>query len=169
MQTTTQKNSIVRENRETGNTQPTHKNIWPEKASYDNENAKHTPTPQSNTEAAELGYTVRNSYDPKQTDPGKEQITNDEDDMEDLDDDFHTDQDLQHDEIDEEDLEEENDELDNPSNVLEDDFDETENLEDLDQDDEDEDEMEDDEMEEDEMEDDDAIEEKIPDNDPRKF
>ncbi|MEO6174300.1 MAG: hypothetical protein ABIP27_04020 [Flavobacterium circumlabens] len=104
-----------------------------------------------------------NGYDPNKAIPDQEQITNDEgdyDEIDDLDDDFHSPRDLEHDD-DQEDL---NDEFDNPKDV-DDDFTETDkDLEDIDEDD---DELEDD-LEEDEIEEEDSGD-TYPDNDPRKF
>ncbi|MEO8238133.1 MAG: hypothetical protein ABI576_08485 [Flavobacterium sp.] len=135
---------------------------------------------QSNEEIATQGYTVRNGYDPNGPNPDQEKITNDEDDLDDLDDDFHTEKDLEHDDYIEEDLDDDgedlnitNDEFDNPS----DDFNETEDVledidEDDDEDDDDDDYKEDDvqeEDEEDDFEEDDIQEEDYPANDPRRF
>lgn len=128
----------------------------------------------SNAAAAERGYTVRDSNNLNRPNPDQEAYVSD-DDLDDLDDDFHTDRDLEdnNDAIYEVDLEDEeldangndltevNDELDNPS----DDFNETEDvLEDIDDDDE-EDEEENDYVEDDVQEEDDEY----PENDPRRF
>ena len=159
MQTTEQKNSIFKGTRDPKNSNTAAKNslINEELGNID----KMKQQPQSNKEAAELGYTVRNGYDPNKPNPDQDLASSDDDDL----DDFHTDKDLEHDEIDEDDFEEENDELDNPRDILEDDFNEIEDLEDLDQD---EDEDEDDDSEEENVTEED-FEENYPANDPRKF
>ncbi|WP_417941690.1 hypothetical protein [Flavobacterium sp. RS13.1] len=97
---------------------------------------------QTNKEIAEQGFAVRNGHDPNKPDPD-ERITNDEDDLDDLNDDFHSDRDLEGDDnlddMDEEiDLDGDekvvNDEFDNPSDAFENTFDETEeDLEEIDQ------------------------------------
>ncbi|MFH6995384.1 hypothetical protein [Flavobacterium sp. FlaQc-48] len=150
--------------------------------SYDRSNAvsdeffdldKTKTTEDSNEEIADRGYTVRDGHNPNKPNPDERYL----DDEDDLNDDFHTDRDLEDNEdtiyeveledddaeldIDGNELNEVNDELDNPS----DDFNETEeDLEDLDQDDDEEEEeyIEDDVQEKDDNED-------YPDNDPRKF
>ncbi|PWB21834.1 hypothetical protein [Flavobacterium sp. HTF] len=110
----------------------------------------------------DYGHTVRNGYDPNKAIPNQQQLSNDEDDfdeVDDLDDDFHAPGDLDH----EGDVL--NDDFDNPKDI-DDDFLETEkDLEDIDEDDEEE--IEDD-LEEDEIEEEDPGE-NYPDNDPRKF
>ncbi|MBF4505445.1 hypothetical protein IRZ83_02125 [Flavobacterium sp. JLP] len=126
-----------------------------------------------NSEIAERGYTVRNGTNPDI--PNPDQIS--DDDLDDLDDDFHTQRDLEDnedyiyeveledDELDANgnELNEVNDEFDNPS----DDFNETEDdLEDIDQDDDEEEEEEDDEYMEDDVQEED---EEYQQNDPRKF
>ncbi|MCI9844840.1 hypothetical protein [Flavobacterium pectinovorum] len=137
----------------------TDKNILMNEELYQNSEQK-----QTNKEIAEQGFTVRNGYDPNKPNPDHEKITNDEEDLDDLNDDFHTDRDLDDDdELDKIDIDGNekilNDEFDNPT----DDFDETEeDLEDIDQDEDEEEYKEDDIQEEDE-------EENYPDNDPRKF
>jgi hypothetical protein len=125
----------------------------------------------SNEEIANRGYTIRDGHNPNK--PNPDENTAFEDDLDDLNDDFHSDRDLEDDDdtiyeveledddaeldIDGNELNEVNDELDNPS----DDFNETEDdLEDLDQDDEGY--IEDDVQEEDNI-------ENYPENDPRKF
>lgn len=123
-------------------------------------------------EIAERGYTIRNGYDPNKPNPDQDQIKDDN--LDDLDDDFHSNKDLEdsNDAIYEVGLEDEeldangnelnevNDEFDNPS----DDFNETEeDLEDIDQDDEEEQEYSEDDVQEKEQ------DEVYPDNDPRKF
>lgn len=134
---------------------------------------------------AERGYTVRNGHNPNRPNPDEKDYLSD-DDLDDLNDDFHNDRDLEDNnddiyevELEGDDYEDEVDELDNPSAAGEDDYDfnETEDvLEDLD---EDEDEDEDDYVEEDiEDEDNDYIEddvqednddEEYPENDPRRL
>lgn len=167
MNTTDQKNS-VKTNKAPQNQNTTDKNVYMNEELYDNEEFKDIN--QSNREIAEQGYTVRNGYDPNKPNPDRE-ITNDEDDLGDLNDDFYTDRDLEDDDnLD--DLEEEididgdekivNDEFDNPS----DDFNETEeDLEDIDQDEDEDEENEDN----NEYKEDDIQEEDYPANDPRKF
>ncbi|WP_281632247.1 hypothetical protein [Flavobacterium luteolum] len=141
-----------------------------------------------NREIAERGYTVRNGFNPNRPNPDQEDFA--DDDLDDLNDDFHKDRDLEdnNDDIYEVELEddfEENDEFDNPSDLTEEeyDFNETEDvLEDLDEDDDedDEDEYIEEDIEEDIGEDDDTDyieddvqedkdDERYPENDPRKF
>ncbi|SHL28254.1 hypothetical protein [Flavobacterium chilense] len=102
-------------------------------------------TKDSNEEIANRGYTVRDGHNPNKPNPDEDDLDLDDD----LNDDFHTDRDLEDNndvyevelededaelDIDGNELNEVNDELDNPS----DDFNETEDdLEDLDDDDED--------------------------------
>jgi len=117
----------------------------------------HDELNQTNEEIAERGYTIRNGYDPNNPNPDQERITNDEDDLDDLDDDFHSPKDLEHD--DDEDLQV-NDEFDNPS----DDFNETEDDEDLEDDD-----LEEEEEDFEEVEIEEESEESYEENDPRKF
>jgi len=139
-----------------------------------------------NREIAERGYMVRNGHNPNRPNPD-ENLT--DDDLDDLNDDFHNDRDLEdnNDDIYEVELEEERDELDNPSDAGEDDYDfnETEEvLEDLDEEEDDDDEEEEEEEEEDEYieedidDDNDYIEddvqednddEEYPENDPRRL
>jgi hypothetical protein len=112
-------------------------------------------TQNSRAEDAERGYTVRNGHNPNKPNPDQESAVYD-DDLDDLDDDFHKDRDLEdntdqiyevvledendlddedEDEYIEEDLDEEveNDEFDNPADTFENDFNETEeDLEDID-------------------------------------
>jgi hypothetical protein len=110
----------------------------------------------------DYGHTVSNGYDPNKAIPDKQQLTNEEDDfdeVDDLDDDFHAPGDLDH----EGDVL--HDDFDDPKDIN-DDFLETEDdLEDID--DEDDDDLEDD-LEEDEIEEEDSGE-NYSDNDPRKF
>lgn len=168
METTKQKNSPFQGNRDPRNQQSnsTDKNTLMNEEMYDIDKMKNTS--ETNREIAERGYTVRNGYDPNNPNPDQEKITNDEDDLDDLDDDFHKEEDLEHDEIDEDDLEEENDEFDNPNDLLNDDFNEVEDLDDIDQDNEEE-ELEDDELEEQDEIEEEETEENYPANDPRKF
>lgn len=173
METTDQKNRVFQENINSENPIITDKNDFMNEELYDNDEFKGTYN-ESNREIAEQGFTVRNGHDPNKPNPDEE-ITNDEDDLDDLNDDFHTDRDLEgDDDLDEEpgreiDLDGDeriiNDELDNPS----DDFNETEeDLEDIDQDDEDIEEEEDYEYEEDDIQEEES-EENYSNNDPRKF
>lgn len=151
----------------------------------DIDNVKESDT--NNSEIAERGYTVRNGHNPDIPNPD-ENVSSYDDDLDDLDDDFHTDRDLEdnnddiyvveleNEDLDDEDLvdedldeeeEDEIDELDNPSDAREDeDFNETEDvLEDIDQD---EDQEEDSEYVEDDVQEEND-DENYPDNDPRKF
>jgi hypothetical protein len=140
MDTTDQKNKVFQGNRKSENQKNSDKNEFMNAKLYDIDEFKETYN-QSNREIAEQGFAVRNGHDPNKPNPDEDQITNDEDDLDDLDDDFHTDKDLEGDDnlddLDQEiDLEGDekivNDEFDNPS----DDFNETEeDLEDIDQDD----------------------------------
>lgn len=142
---------------------------------YDIEDTKESDTDAS--EIAERGYTVRNGSNPDGPNPDEEIFTRDSD-LDDLDDDFHTDRDLEDnsDAIYEVELEDENDEFDNPSDLREEeyDFNETEAaLEDIDDEDddfieEDIDEEDDNEYIEDDVQEDNDDEE-YPENDPRKF
>ncbi|CAC9974800.1 MULTISPECIES: hypothetical protein [Flavobacterium] len=123
-------------------------------------------TQNSRSEDAERGYTVRNGHNPNKPNPDERSGVYD-DDLDDLDDDFHKDRDLEdnnddiyevvlededdfdeedEDEYIEEDLDEqeldkvENDEFDNPADTFENNFNETEeDLEDIDDDEEEED------------------------------
>jgi hypothetical protein len=181
MATIDQNNDIFKAKRDSGNQRISDKETLLNNQQNDDFEDIH----QTNEEIALQGYTVRNGYDPNNPNPDQEKITNDEDDLDDLDDDFHTDRDLEHDDYVEEDLDDDgqtinsaNDEFDNPSDATVPDFNETEDvLEDIDDEDEDEDTeyIEDDIQEED---DDDFIEgdiqeedqeEDYPANDPRKF
>ena len=172
MSTIDQNNDIFKAKRDSGN-----QHISDKETLLNNElqNDEFEDIHQSNEEIAKQGYTVRNGYDPNKPNPDQEKITNDEDDLDDLDDDFHTERDLEHDDYIEEDLDDDgedlniaNDEFDNPS----DDFNETEDvLEDIDEDDDDDYEEDDvqEEDEEDDFEEDDIQEEDYPANDPRRF
>ncbi|AWK05510.1 hypothetical protein HYN56_15190 [Flavobacterium crocinum] len=117
-------------------------------------------TQSSNAEDAERGYTVRDGHNPNKPNPDEKINGYDDDDLDDLNDDFHNDRDLEDtdddvyevvleegeefdDEFDdeeeyiEEDLDDEveNDEFDNPADTFENDFNETEDvLEDIDDD-----------------------------------
>nr|WP_315247671.1 hypothetical protein [uncultured Flavobacterium sp.] len=150
----------------------TGKNVLMNEELYQNNEQK-----QTNKEIAEQGFAVRNGHDPNKPNPD-ERITNDEDDLDDLNDDFHADRDLEGDDnlddLDEEiDLDGDerivNDEFDNPSDSFENTFDETEeDLEDIDQDDEEIEEEDDFEYKEDDIQEEEN-EENYPANDPRKF
>lgn len=122
-------------------------------------------TQNNRAEDAERGYTVRNGHNPNKPNPDERSGLYD-DDLDDLDDDFHKDRDLEDDndaiyevvleddnnlddededeyieeDLDEEELDEvENDEFDNPADTFENDFNETEDdLEDIDDEDEEE-------------------------------
>ncbi|CAM3530185.1 hypothetical protein [Flavobacterium chungbukense] len=134
-----------------------------------------------NREIAERGYMVRNGHNPNRPNPDEDNLT--DDDLDDLNDDFHTDRDLEdnNDDIYEVELEEERDELDNPSDAGEDDYDfnETEDvLENLDEDEDEEDDDEDEYIDEEIEDDNDYIEddvqednddEEYPENDPRRL
>ena|SRR6218665_327315 len=147
-------------------------------------------TQSSRAEDAERGYTVRDGYNPNKPNPDQNGLGYEED-LDDLNDDFHTDRDLEdnnddiyeivleeeddfddeeEDEYIEEDLDEEieNDEFDNPADTFENDFNETEeDLEDIDDEEEIEDEDDNDYIEDDVQEDNDN--EEYPENDPRRF
>ena len=140
-------------------------------------------TDDDNSVIAERGYTVRNGYNPNEINPDDRRMEYEQEDIEDLDDDFHSDKDLKHssddryDDAVDADLDPAVDELDNPSDIRErtdGDFKEVDDLEDIDDEDDDdidEDLDEDDdevEFEEDEIEEEDS-EEDYPANDPRKF
>lgn len=152
--------------------QNTDKNVLMNEELYENNEQK-----QTNREIAEQGFTVRNGHDPNKPNPD-ERITNDEDDLDDLNDDFHADRDLEDDDnlddLDEEiDLDGDervvNDEFDNPSDAFENTFNETEeDLEDIDQDEEEIEEEDNYEYREDDIQEEEN-EEDYPANDPRKF
>lgn len=156
MNTTDQKNSMIKGNKDPRNQNPNtnDRNTLMNEELYDIDDMKESDD--SNKEIAERGYTVRNGHNPNK--PNPDQLTDDE---EDLNDDFHDEKDLKHDSDDlyEEELDQNgknvddvNDELDNPSDILEleDDFNETEeDLDDIDQDDDEEEYIEDDVQEED--------------------
>ncbi|MET0943775.1 MAG: hypothetical protein ABWY22_00055 [Flavobacterium sp.] len=170
MNTTEQKNST------TSNRDPRNQNLnTPDKNRlmneelYDIDDMKETDD--DNATIAERGYTVRNGHNPDGINP--DEMVYDKKDIEELDDDFHSEKDLIHtsddlyDDAVDEDLDPAVDELDNPSDVREredGDFNEVDDLEDIDPDDEDE----DDDFEEEEIEEEDS-EEDYPANDPRKF
>lgn len=126
-----------------------------------NEDLNTKETQNSRAEDAERGYTVRNGHNPNKPNPDERSGVYD-DDLDDLDDDFHKDRDLEdnndhiyevvledndlddededeyiEEDLDEEELDEvENDEFDNPADTFENDFNETEeDLEDIDDDD----------------------------------
>ena len=147
----------------------TDKNVLMNEELYQNNEQK-----QTNREIAEQGFTVRNGHDPNKPNPD-ERITN-EDDLDDLNDDFHADRDLEGDDVDEDeeiDLDGDerivNDEFDNPSDAFENTFNETEeDLEDIDQEEEEIEEEDDYEYQEDDIQEEEN-EEDYPANDPRKF
>lgn len=134
-------------------------------------------TDNDNQEIADRGYTVRNGHNPNKPNPD-EGVIGYEDDLDDLNDDFHNENDLDDDndnnyeieledeeEYVEEDLEE-NDEFNNPEDTFENDFTETEDaLDDIDDEDEDDENSEyiEDDVQEEDSEDDYSEE------DPRKF
>ncbi|GIZ09886.1 hypothetical protein [Flavobacterium sp. UMI-01] len=74
---------------------------------------------QTQSEIAEQGYTVRDGHNPNTPNPYEEQITNDEFD---LNDDFHTDRDLEEPLDSNGNIKNENDEFDNPSDSFVDDY-----------------------------------------------
>ena len=150
----------------------TDKNVFMNEELYNSDEQR-----QPNREIAEQGFTVRNGHDPNKPNPD-ERITNDEDDLDDLNDDFHTDRDLEGDDnLDDPDEEINldgdervvNDEFDNPSDAFENTFNETEeDLEDIDQDEEEIEEEDNYEYQEDDIQQEEN-EEDYPANDPRKF
>ena len=170
MNTTEQKNSTT-SNRDprNQNLNTADKNRLMNEELYDMDDMKETDD--DNAAIAERGYTVRNGHNPDGVNP--DEMVYDRKDIEELDDDFHSEKDLIHtsddlyDDAVDEDLDPAVDELDNPSDVREredGDFNEVDDLEDIDPDDEDE----DDDFEEEEIEEEDS-EEDYPENDPRKF
>ncbi|MFB3388432.1 hypothetical protein [Flavobacterium sp. LAR06] len=170
MNTTEQKNSTT-SNRDprNQNLNTADKNRLMNEELYDIDEMKETDD--DNAVMAERGYTVRNGHNPDGINP--DEMVYDKKDIEDLDDDFHSEKDLIHtsddlyDDAVDEDLDPAVDELDNPSDVREredGDFNEVDDLEDIDPDDEDE----DDDFEQEEIEEEDS-EEDYPANDPRKF
>ncbi|SHL80601.1 hypothetical protein [Flavobacterium saccharophilum] len=170
MNTTEQKNSTT-SNRDprNQNLNTADKNRLMNEELYDMDDMKETDD--DNAAIAERGYTVRNGHNPDGVNP--DEMVYDRKDIEELDDDFHSEKDLIHtsddlyDDAVDEDLDPAVDELDNPSDVREredGDFNEVDDLEDIDPDDEDE----DDDFEEEEIEEEDS-EEDYPANDPRKF
>lgn len=136
MNTTDKKNSNISNRDPKNQNQSTNddKNTLMNEEMYDLDKMKQTDNSQK--EIVNRGYTVRNGYDPNKPNPDKKQITNDEDDLDDLNDDFHTQNDLDDPELDMdgEDLNIVNDEFDNPTDTQDDDFYETDYLDDLDQD-----------------------------------
>lgn len=171
MNTTEQKNSTT-SNRDprNQNLNTADKNRLMNEELYDIDDMKEIDD--DNAVIAERGYTVRNGHNPDGI--NQDEMVYDKKDIEDLDDDFHSEKDLIHtsddlyDDAVDEDLDPAVDELDNPSDVREredGDFDEVDDLEDIDPDEEDEDE---DDFEEEEIEEEDS-EEDYPANDPRKF
>lgn len=173
MNTIDQNNDIFKDKRDSRNQSISDKETL---LNDDFQNNELEDTHQTNEEIANQGYTVRNGYDPNNPNPEQEKITNDEDDLDDLDDDFHSEKDLEHDDDDdyiEEDLDDDgedlnitNDEFDNPS----DDFNETEDvLEDIDEDDDEDDDYTEDDVQEEEDDIQEDEEGDYPANDPRKF
>jgi hypothetical protein len=178
MNTIDNKNSTIKGNRDPRNQSQNanDKNTLMNEELYNIDDVKKSDN--DNSEIAERGYTVRNGTNPDI--PNPDQIS--DDDLDDLDDDFHTQRDLEDnedyiyeveledDELEDDELDangnelnEVNDEFDNPS----DDFNETEDdLEDIDQDDDEEEEEEEDEYVEDDVQEED---EEYQENDPRKF
>lgn len=170
MNTTEQKNSTT-SNRDprNQNLNTADKNRLMNEELYDMDDMKETDD--DNAAIAERGYRVRNGHNPDGVNP--DEMVYDRKDIEELDDDFHSEKDLIHtsddlyDDAVDEDLDPAVDELDNPSDVREredGDFNEVDDLEDINPDDEDE----DDDFEEEEIEEEDS-EEDYPANDPRKF
>ena len=181
MNTTEQKNSTTSKRDFTNQNQNTaDKNRLMNEELYDMDDMKETDD--DNAAIAERGYTVRNGHNPDGINP--DEMVYDKEDIENLDDDFHSKKDLIHtsddlyDDAVDDDLNPAVDELDNPSDVRErtdGDFNEVDDLEDIDQDDDDEDEEDDDaeeddndEFEGDEIEEEDSDED-YPANDPRRF
>lgn len=169
MNTTEQKNSTTSRDPRNQNLNTADKNSLMNEELYAIDDTKETDD--DNSEIAERGYSIRNGHNPNKVNP--DEMFYDKDDIEDLDDDFHSKKDLIHNSDDlyddavDADLEPAVDELDNPSDIREredGDFNEADDLEDIDPDDEDEDE----DFEEDEIEEEDS-EEEYPANDPRKF
>ncbi|MGO4773219.1 hypothetical protein ACEN2I_16270 [Flavobacterium sp. W22_SRS_FK3] len=170
MKTIDQKNS-VKTNTDNKNQNSTDQNVLMNEELYNIDEFKDVN--QSKKEIAEQGFTVRNGHDPNK--PNPDEITNDEDDLDDLNDDFHTDKDLENDDnlddLDEEiDIDGEerivNDEFDNPSDNFNNTFNETEeDLEIIDDEIEEEDNME---YREDDIQEEDT-EKDYPANDPRRF
>ncbi|MNR09688.1 hypothetical protein D3C85_1259020 [compost metagenome] len=170
MNTTEQKNSTT-SNRDprNQNLNTADKNRLMNEELYDMDDMKETDD--DNAAIAERGYTVRNGHNPDGVNP--DEMAYDRKDIEELDDDFHSEKDLIHtsddlyDDAVDDDLDPAVDELDNPSDVREredGDFNEVDDLEDIDPDDKDE----DDDFEEEEIEEEDS-EEDYPATDPRKF
>lgn len=175
MNTTDQRNSILNRDLKNQNLNSNERNIHTTEELFNLDKIKRADD--NNREIANRGYTIRDGHNPNKPNPDEKDFVH-EDDLDNLDDDFHKDRDLEdnNDDVYEVELEEGededeeldidgnlnelNDELDNPSD---DDFNETEeDLEDIDQDDEEEEEYIEDDIQEDD-------EEKHPDNDPRKF
>lgn len=175
MNTTDQRNSILNRDLKNQNLNSNERNIHTTEELFNLDKIKRADD--NNREIANRGYTIRDGHNPNKPNPDEKDFVH-EDDLDNVDDDFHKDRDLEdnNDDVYEVELEEGededeeldidgnlnevNDELDNPSD---DDFNETEeDLEDIDQDDEEEEEYIEDDVQEDD-------EEKHPDNDPRKF
>ena len=177
MNTTEQKNSTTSKRDFTNQNQNTaDKNRLMNEELYDIDDMKQTDD--DNAVIAERGYAVRNGHNPNEINP--DEMFYEKEDIENLDDDFHSKKDLIHNSDDlydnavDADLDPAIDELDNPSDIREredGDFNEVDDLEDIDEDDdeEEEDEIEEDESEEDDFEENEIQEEDYPENDPRKF
>jgi len=178
MNTTEQKNSTSNRDRINQNLNTTDKNRLSNEDLYDIDDRKETDD--DNSIIAERGYMVRNGYNPDEINPDDRQMEYEQEDIEDLDDDFHSEKDLKHNSDDlyddavDADLDPAVDELDNPSDIRErtdGDFNEVEDLDDIDDEDDEEfeeDEIEEDDFDEDEIEEEDS-EEDYPENDPRRF
>jgi len=111
METTDKRNSSV-ENRDQRNQNLNRQNaVMNDKLYHNNEMRKAG----REEDIQNYGTATRNGYDPNKAIPDQERITN-EDDLDDLDDDFHQPGDI------EDDVEDVNDELDNPSDNVNDDF-----------------------------------------------
>ena len=174
MNTTEQKNSTTSNRDPRNQNQNTaDKNRLMNEELYDIDNMKETDN--DNSEIAERGYMVRNGHNPNEVNP--DEMFYDKDDIEDLDDDFHSKKDLiqnsddLYDDAVDADLDPAIDELDNPSDIREredGDFSEVDDLEDIDDEDEDDDDDDNDEFEGDEIEEEDS-EDDYPANDPRRF
>ncbi|WP_264537269.1 hypothetical protein [Flavobacterium sp. N1736] len=140
METTDKRNSAVG-NRDPRNQNLNRQNTVLNEKLYANDEIRKANR-QENIE--NYGYTIRDGYNPNKAIPDQERITN-EDDLDDLDDDFHAADDLEDDADDADNL---NDEFDNPSDNVNDDF--TNSADEFD--DEEEEDFEDDEEEEEEEE-----------------
>lgn len=179
MNTTEQKNSTTSNSDQRNQNLNTADNRLSNEELYTIDDKKETDD--DNSVIAERGYTVRNGYNPNEVNPDDRRMEYEQEDIEDLDDDFHSEKDLKsnsddlYDDTVDADLDPAVDELDNPSDIRErtdGDFKEVDDLEDIDDEDEDgediEDEDDEDEFEEDEIREEDS-EEDYPENDPRRF